>query len=596
MASVGKKLYMNELSKEAGETVGGFSGLLTMVIWFAKKYPKQGLLAMSLILLSTAAEGFGLAAIIPLLSGVLSSSTTEPTTLEIYINNFLSSIGVTPNVESLIGVLIFAVFLKAILRFFGLRTVGFFAADISKGIREDVLEKIASVEWSYFVANKTGEIAAALTHAAEKTSSTGMQIAKFFAVLFQVIVVLALSAAISVNITLLALAVGIVTFVLLGGFVRMARAAGAEQTDIMNGFTSRLLDSIGAIKPIKAMGSEKRILPLLNHDVDDLNRTQKKLVYSSVMLDVMPEPISAVAISFAFLAILNADVSISQPEVMLGLMVLFTRALMSLHMMQGIYKTLAAGQAAFWFINTMITRLDKHREHAKGNILHALQDKIVLHNVDFSYGEKKVVDNVSVTIPVGKIITVTGGSGAGKTTLLDLIIGLMQPDSGEIIIDDVKLENIDKQNWREQIGYVPQDTFMFHDTVFSNITLGDTSIGRSEVRNALIDAEAIDFVEQLEKGMDTIVGEKGMMLSGGQRQRLAIARSLARSPKLLILDEATSSLDPDSEHSICETLMRLRKEKDNLTILAISHQPALVEIADIVYTVKDGKLNENDFI
>jgi ATP-binding cassette subfamily C protein len=314
------------------------------------------------------------------------------------------------------------------------------------------------------------------------------------------------------------------------------------------------------------------------------------MVYSSVMLEVIPEPIAALSIAIALLSLLGSDISVTQPELMFGLMILFARALMSIHMMQGIYKSLAAGQAAFWFINSMITRLDNQREHSSGDVSHQLQKEINLNNISFSYGEKNVVNNASFTIPVGNIVTVTGSSGAGKTTLLDLIIGLMQPDNGLISIDEVNLKDIDKDIWREQIGYVPQDTFMFHDTVFSNITLGDNSIERSAVNEALVHAEASSFVEKLENGMETIVGEKGMMLSGGQRQRLAIARALARNPKLLILDEATSSLDPSSEKSVCETLIKLSNQRKDLTILAISHQPALVEIADIVFTIKNGKV------
>lgn len=590
MASVGKKIYLKEVNKNTDDYSSGFLGLLFMTIWFAKKYPIRGMLSAFLLILSTAAEGLGLAAIIPLLGTFLSSNDSNPTSFEKYTNYLLESINLNPTFETLLLILLVAVVLKSILRYMGLRTVGFFTADISKGIRRDILDKIANVEWSYFVANKTGEIAAALTHASEKTSSTGTLIAKFIAVFFQVIVVLILSSLISTSVTFLSIGVGLITFILLGGFVRMARAAGLEQTNVMNSFTSRLIDSINAIKPIKAMGSGKRITTILHNDVDDLNQSQKKLVYSSVMLDVIPEPIAVLAIAIALFTILNS--APPQPELLIGLMLLFARGLMSLHMMQAIYKNLAAGQAAFWFIRSMNARLEKYKEVDNGSKKHSLNKEITINNASFAYDKKYVIESVNAKIPVGKIVTFTGGSGAGKTTIVDLIIGLLTPSNGSIDIDGINLNDLDKQFWREQIGYVPQDTFMFHDSVYSNITLGDDYLDRASAKQALIDSEAIGFVDELENGIDTIVGERGMMLSGGQRQRLSIARALVRKPKLLILDEATSSLDPESEKSICETLIKLRKENDKLTILAITHQRALVDIADIVYSVKSGKITK----
>ena len=161
---------------------------------------------------------------------------------------------------------------------------------------------------------------------------------------------------------------------------------------------------------------------------------------------------------------------------------------------------------------------------------------------------------------------------------------------GQILVDGINIEDLDKGAWRKQIGYVPQDTFLFNDSIYNNVTLRDESISREAVAQALEESKAMDFVQDLEYGLDTMVGERGMMFSGGQRQRLSIARALVRNPRLLILDEATSSLDPDSERAICETLVCLSQKKPDLTILAVSHHPALVQIADIVYVIHDGNL------
>jgi ATP-binding cassette subfamily C protein len=210
-----------------------------------------------------------------------------------------------------------------------------------------------------------------------------------------------------------------------------------------------------------------------------------------------------------------------------------------------------------------------------------------MDSVSFSYADRAVLDNVSIELPAGSFSALLGPSGSGKTTFADLVTGLLRPQKGDICIDGAPLSQIDIGSWRGMIGYVPQENLLMHDTVFKNITLGEETISEPEVETALRGAGAWDFVQQMPKGMHSIVGERGSMISGGQRQRIAIARALVKRPKLLILDEATTALDPKTEKEICTTLQQL---KGRITILAISHQPTVVECADWAYHLKEGRL------
>jgi ATP-binding cassette subfamily C protein len=198
-----------------------------------------------------------------------------------------------------------------------------------------------------------------------------------------------------------------------------------------------------------------------------------------------------------------------------------------------------------------------------------------------------VLKNLSLELPKGRFITVNGSSGAGKTTTADLIIGLIRPQEGEVWIDELPLKDVDIRRWRRMIGYVPQETLLLHESVFVNVTLGRKEISDEDVKTALKAAGAWDFVSSLDKGIHSIVGERGSKISGGQRQRIAIARALVNKPQLLILDEATTALDPETERAICDTMTTL---SGDVTIFAISHQKALLDAADIAYRLEDGSV------
>lgn len=189
-------------------------------------------------------------------------------------------------------------------------------------------------------------------------------------------------------------------------------------------------------------------------------------------------------------------------------------------------------------------------------------------------------------MPAGSLTTIIGPSGSGKTTIADLVIGLLRPQSGQILIDGVPLKEVDLKDWRHKIGYVPQENLLLHDTIAHNVTLGDPELKDPDVEYALRAAGAWGFVSDLPDGIYSTVGERGTKLSGGQRQRIMIARALAHRPQLLILDEATSALDPMNEAAVSQAMEGLRGD---LTILAISHQKAMVKSADRVYRLEDGK-------
>lgn len=228
-----------------------------------------------------------------------------------------------------------------------------------------------------------------------------------------------------------------------------------------------------------------------------------------------------------------------------------------------------------------------------------LENKIELKNIAYHYPDsnKLVLSDVSFSIKKGETIALIGSSGAGKTTLADILLGLLQPVKGTILVDGKNIyDNMDA--WHRMLGYIPQTIYLSDDTIRNNIAFGirEEDIDDDAINDALKKAQLYDFVQTLDKGLDTFVGDRGVRLSGGQRQRIGIARALYYNPEILILDEATSALDNETESAVMEAIESLKGMK---TMVIIAHRLTTLKNADVIYEVGDGKVwkrNKSDVI
>ncbi len=221
----------------------------------------------------------------------------------------------------------------------------------------------------------------------------------------------------------------------------------------------------------------------------------------------------------------------------------------------------------------------------------ALAHEIQLERVSFRYEIDRplVLDDLSLSIAAGKVTAIVGSSGAGKSTVADLVDGLLSPLSGRVLVDGVELTPQAARSWRRHVGYVAQDTVLFHDTVRANLRWANPDATEQEMQESL-GLAAADFVFALPQGLDTTVGDRGMLLSHGQRQRIALARALLRKPGLLILDEATSSLDFDNENRILEAIEQLHSRT---TVLLIAHRVSAIQRAAMIYVIENGRVAES---
>ena len=212
--------------------------------------------------------------------------------------------------------------------------------------------------------------------------------------------------------------------------------------------------------------------------------------------------------------------------------------------------------------------------------------KIELVNIDFSYKGESVLNGLNLTINKGEKIAFVGESGSGKSTLVDLIIGLYQPNNGNIFIDDVLLDESNLQNWRSQIGYIPQQVYLFDGTIAENVCFG-RKIEQILLEKVIKQVNIFDFLKTKE-GIETLVGEGGIQLSGGQKQRIAIARALYGQPEILVLDEATSALDSETEKKIMEEIYQVSQDK---TLIIVAHRLGTIKGCDKVYQLENGAAN-----
>jgi len=494
-------------------------------------------------------------------------------------------IGAMPGV----GVLLIAICLlalgKAGMTILAMRFVGRAVADVVTGLRVDLSNRLLHARWGYFVGLPAGHVLNAMTIEASRTSQSYLLTAKLAASMIAALISFAVAFVISWQIAVAAILIGGFLFVFLRRFLTMSRRAGERVNRHLRSLVQQIGELLLGMKPIKAMAREDEYGRLLRERIARVGNATRREILSAQILSNLQEPVLVISLALgAYILLVPLETPIAQ-IIVVGL--LLQRTVKSVAKIQSQFQDAAANEPAFASFRAFVADAALHVETTHGQSPPALQDACRFEKVSYAYGDRTVLDEVSLEIPARKLTLLVGPSGAGKTTLADLLLGLDRPAAGRISIDGVDLAGIDLRAWRRRIGYVPQDLNLLHDTILANVTLGDPSLGGDAARRALEKAGAWEFVRRLPGELDFVVGERGGRLSGGQRQRLAIARAIVHEPALLILDEVTSALDAANEREICRLARQLC---DSVTILAISHRGPWTDIADRIWRVEHGRL------
>jgi len=506
-------------------------------------------------------------------------------TLERMVTDGFAALGITPTLGLLLIILIAITTLKNGLILLANKQIGYTVARVATELRIELLKALSVSRWQYFINQPLGNLSNSISTESSRTSKAYKSGILMTAEFFQVLVYCIIAFFVSWKATLIALMAGLTILTASRGFLKKSRRAGERQTELRKSLMRLLADTLQSIKPLRAMARENTYDHLLKKKTIRLNKALQKQVLNREFRSAFQKILKMLFLAGAIYVLLTYwQMTLSSAMV---LMYLVAKLLKRLNNVQANYQAMVVNESAYWSLQDTLQTVKSEREEGGGDHKPTLNHAIQLENVTFAYDDHPVLQNVSLNFPMGRITTIVGPSGSGKTTLVDLVIGLLRPQQGEVLIDDVPLAEVNLKSWRRMIGYIPQETILLHDTVLNNITLGDPDLSAADAQEALRAAGAWEFVNSMPQAMQSMVGERGGKLSGGQRQRISIARALVHKPKLLILDEATSGLDPESEAAVCDTLQQLRGKH---TILAISHQSALVEIADKAYRIRDGKI------
>jgi len=552
---------------------------------FFHAHQTKPLLVLGCLVLAGFAEALGIMTLLPTISQMTGGIQDNSSPVNTYIQEFLQGLNIEPVFVNLLIIAIVFMVLKALLSLAALTYVGFQVARVATSMRTTLISNLMRARWGYFTGQRVGRIANAVSNDATRAGSAYMVAARFIAFGIQGLSYVIVALLLSWKLALTGLTIGLIIALSLGVLIKVSRKTGVRQTRRTSDLVTYLSDTLNNIKPLKAMARQDSFAALFNTKIKGLKRALRGQVLAQNGRYYGEEVIKFTSLG---LALYVAKEVWNIPVAEIGIMGIICFQMVSITgKMQRFLQKAVELESAYWSVQNLIEESSAQAEQRPGTGTPALTSEITFHDVTFAYEDLPVLNRLNLTIPAGKITVLKGPSGSGKTTIVDLLIGFYRAQSGEIRIDGVDLHKLSITQWRKMIGYVPQELTLFHDTIFANVTLGDSEYNEADVEAALIKAGAWDFVSGLPDKMATVVGEHGAKISGGQRQRIALARALITRPRLLILDEVTSALDPETELEICNNIASLANE---FTVLSITHRPVWSNIADTLYEVGNGQV------
>lgn len=566
------------------------------LLLFARPYLGWLLLASLFMGIVTFFDIFRLSAIVPVVDRIFTNRpiVVSDSRLPGFAREMIDYLNTLQPLKVLYLILIvmpLGLVIRAVFEFLHSYIMSNVGQQVIRDARNMVFEKLQALSLDYFLMKRSGELISRITNDV-KLIENAVSYALTDLVYQSLQVVSFAVLAFMINWRLAVISFGVfplvvVPMVRVGKVLRKLSKRSQEKIADIN---SLLVESFIGVRIVRAFCAEGREIDKFRRQNHDYYKISMKSIKRMLLLGIITE---LIGVGMALFILFYSGRQVIEDQLSFGVFGLFMAALLSMikpfkklsQVNSIIQQALAASARIHEVLETPVTV----REAPDAAVLSRFEKEIVFEHVHFSYTDQPVLKDISLTVVKGTMAAIVGPSGTGKTTLVDLIPRFFDPQRGRILIDGEDIRGVSLASLRQQIGIVTQETVLFNDTIEANIAYGDPEATAQEVREAARQAHAHEFIERFPEGYATVIGDRGMKLSGGERQRLAIARALLKNPPILILDEATSQLDTESERIVQEALDRLIEGR---TVFVIAHRLSTVRNAQKIVVLNKGVIAE----
>lgn len=492
------------------------------------------------------------------------------------------------------GVIILSILFKNIFLYLSYRVLAPMRNGVMTKLRGDLYDKVLQLPIGFFSDQRKGDLISRMSNDANEVEwSVMMALEALIKEPITILIFVGMMVAISPK-----LSIFLFIFLPITGFVigRVSRSLKKQSTQAQekNGLVISILDeTLSGIRVIKAFTAEKILAGKFHAMNDDLNHMRNKINFRRDMASPLSEFMGVLVLSsilwFGGRLVLSGQAGGLTDSGFITYILLFTQIINPAKSLSSAFYNTRRGSAAIERIEEILNSPVVVEEKADAVTIHSFENCIEFKNVSFSYGDATVLKNINLKLEKGKTIALVGSSGSGKSTLADLVPRFHDVTEGEILVDGKNIKDYSIHSLRQLMGIVTQEPILFNDTIAGNIALSKPEASKEEIIRSASIANAHRFIEQKENSYDENIGERGSKLSGGERQRVTIARAVLKNPPILILDEATSSLDTESERLVQDAINTLMKDR---TSLVIAHRLSTVRHANEILVLQNGEIVE----
>lgn len=490
-------------------------------------------------------------------------------------------------------IIISAIVLKNIFLYGALYVLTPIRNGIINDMRNDMFDKIVQLPIGFFNEQRKGDIMSRLTNDLQDVEfSTISFLETFFREPILIFCYLFAMIHLSPELSLFLLLFLPVSGLIIGRIGRSLKKVSSGVQIKLGDILSTIEETLGGIRIVKAFNAEFQQLEKFKQENRELLSIKNRSIRRRDLASPVSETLGIVSVCcvlyYGGRLVLKTEVGLSGQD-FLTFIVIFTQVINPLKSFSTASYNIQKGAASIDRIQQLIHEEQAVKEKADAQPIANFNKTIELRNVSFFYTDKQILKNINLTIQKGQTIALVGSSGSGKSTLADLIPRFHDCTEGEVLIDGIDIKNYKIKDLRNLMGIVTQEPILFNDTIRANISLGNKSAVSDQIKEAANIANASSFIEKKEKGFDAVVGDRGSKLSGGERQRITIARAVLKNPPILILDEATSSLDTESEKWVQDAIYKLMKDR---TSIIIAHRLSTIKHADEIIVMDGGSIVE----